>query len=105
MVDDKWQLFVWISNGRASGYQIPFDIGTNCKPTSFDPFKIWMRGFQIPTDLVLLLLIDNVAADVVVVVVVDTAVAVVVVAVATVVVVFVYVVVIYDEGSDSSSIF
>ena len=31
---------VWISNGWASGFQIPFEIGTIFNPTSFWPFKI-----------------------------------------------------------------
>ena len=36
----KWHLFVWISNGWVSGFQIPFKIWTICNPTSFWPFKI-----------------------------------------------------------------
>ena len=36
----KWQLFVWISNGWAFGFQIPFQIRTICNPTSFWPFQI-----------------------------------------------------------------
>ena len=44
-LDFQWLLtkqrpFVWISNDRASGFQIPFKIWTICKPTSFWPLKI-----------------------------------------------------------------
>ena len=36
----KWRPFIQISNGWASGFQIPFKIQTICNPTSFWPFKI-----------------------------------------------------------------
>ena len=36
----KWLQFVGISNGWASGFQIPFKIWTNCNSTSFQPFEI-----------------------------------------------------------------
>ena len=45
----KWQLFVWISNGWASRFQVPFEIQTICNPTSFGPFKIQTRSdFRSP---------------------------------------------------------
>ena len=37
----KWQPFVQISNGWTFGFQIPFEIWTICKLTSFWPLKIW----------------------------------------------------------------
>ena len=40
MLFDKWQPFVQISNGWASGFQIPSKIRTICNPTSFWPFDI-----------------------------------------------------------------
>ena len=40
MVFTKWQPFVQISNGQASGFQIPFDIWAIGNPTSFPPFII-----------------------------------------------------------------
>ena len=36
----KWQPFVWISNGWASRFQIPFKIPTICNQTAFRPIKI-----------------------------------------------------------------
>ena len=36
----KWRPFVWISNGWEILFQIPFEIGTICNPTSFWPFEI-----------------------------------------------------------------
>ena len=36
----KWQPILKISKGRASGFQIPFEICTICNQTSFRPFKI-----------------------------------------------------------------
>ena len=36
----KWRPFVRISNGWASGFQMPFKIRTICNLTSFWPFKI-----------------------------------------------------------------
>ena len=39
MVLTKWWPFVWISNGWASGFEIPFQILTIYKPASFDHLK------------------------------------------------------------------
>ena len=36
----KWLPFVWFSNGWAYKFQIPFEILSICKPTSFWPIKI-----------------------------------------------------------------
>ena len=36
----KWHPFVWISNGWASGFQIPFKIQSICNPAFFWPFEI-----------------------------------------------------------------
>ena len=67
----KWRSFVQNSNGRASGFQIPFEIGTICKPTSFWPIEIkisldfrsllysnahysdpvWMQNFLIKSEI------------------------------------------------------
>ena len=45
----KWRPFVWISNGWASGFQIPFEIQTICNPTCFGPFEIQTRSdFRSP---------------------------------------------------------
>ena len=52
--DFKWLLtkrwpFVWISNGWASGFQIPFKIQNISNPTCFGPFKIQTRlDFRSP---------------------------------------------------------
>ena len=48
-LDFKWFLtklrpFVRISNGWASGFQMPFKIQNICNPTSFGPFKIQTRS-------------------------------------------------------------
>ena len=51
----KWQRFVWISNGKASGAQIPFKIWTNWNPASFSPFKIQTSpDFRSPLCLLIL---------------------------------------------------
>ena len=39
----KWRPFVWISNGWAFRFQMPFQIQTICNPTSFGPFEIQTR--------------------------------------------------------------
>ena len=45
----KWRPFVRISNGWASGFQIPFEIQTICNPTCFGPFEIQTRSdFRSP---------------------------------------------------------
>ena len=45
----KWQPFVRISDGWASGFQIAFKIQTICNPTCFGPFKIQTRSdFRSP---------------------------------------------------------
>ena len=49
MVLTKWRPFVRISNGWASGFQIPFKIQTICNPTCFGPFEIQTRSdFRSP---------------------------------------------------------
>ena len=49
MVFDKMAAFVRISNGWASGFQIPFEIQTICNPTCFGPFEIQTRSdFRSP---------------------------------------------------------
>ena len=46
----KWPLFVWISNGWANRFCIPFEIQTICKPTLFSTIQNPNQsGFQIPT--------------------------------------------------------
>ena len=53
MVFDKMAAFVRISNGWASGFQIPFEIQTICNPTSFGPFEIQTRSdFRSPLCIV-----------------------------------------------------
>ena len=48
----KSQPFVQISNGWASGFQIPFEIQTICKPTSFWPSEIQTSpDFRSPLEL------------------------------------------------------
>ena len=52
----KWQLYVRISNGWASGFQIPFKIQTIWNPTSFLPFKIQTSpDFRSPCKFILVL--------------------------------------------------
>ena len=37
----KWRTFIQILNGQASEFQIPFKIGSICKPPLFDHLKTW----------------------------------------------------------------
>ena len=47
----KWRMFVRISNGWASRFQISFKIWTICNLTSFQPFKIQTNlDFRSPLD-------------------------------------------------------
>ena len=49
MVLTKWGPFVRISNGRASGFQMPFEIQTICNPTCFGPLEMQTRlDFRSP---------------------------------------------------------
>ena len=49
MVLTKWLPVVGISNGWASGFQIPFEIDTICNPTYFGPFKFYtVPDFRSP---------------------------------------------------------
>ena len=52
MVLTKWQPIVQISNGLASGFQIPLKIRTICNSTSFRQFKIQTsQDFRFPLRL------------------------------------------------------
>ena len=49
----KWWPFVWIPNGWASGFQIPFKIQTTCKPTIFDHSKSRLVRISDPHCIIL----------------------------------------------------